>query len=177
MAKYNLTMINKENYVYWLEGDKDTVNQEVVWRELYSRYGYIFHTVQMIEYNIANILAIEKYASRVNKPLSEERFERIKKAINKEFKKLLEQTFGDLKSRVRRSNYLKEVDYDELSKIVEYRNYLAHSCYKENLLKNKLNTIESVDAFVSELNDYECSVVELNNKLVKIFEKYKKRPF
>ena len=166
-------MIDKERYIYWLEGDKDTLNQEVVWRELYSRFGYIFHVVQMLEYNIANIIAIEKFKKRANKPLSEERFINIKKRIAEEFEKLSKQTFGELKDKVKKSEFLKEIDYNELSEIVEYRNYLAHNCYKEKLLKNELRTIESVDSFVEELNNYECRIRELNDLVVKILESHK----
>ena len=56
---------------------------------------------------------------------------------------------------------------------MEYRNYLAHNCYKEKLLKNELRTIESVGSFVEELNNYECHVRELNDLVVKILENHK----
>jgi len=47
-------MLAENKYLYWLNKDNIEINDEVVWRELYCRIGCIFHTIQMIEYNIAN---------------------------------------------------------------------------------------------------------------------------
>ena len=54
-------MIEKEKYLYWLNADDPKLDQEVVFREMYSRIGSIFHILQMNEYNIANTLAIEEF--------------------------------------------------------------------------------------------------------------------
>ena len=51
-------MIDKTKYLYWFDPDNPSFEEEVVWRELYSRIGYIFHIVQMVEYNIANITGL-----------------------------------------------------------------------------------------------------------------------
>ena len=60
-----------------------------------------------------------------------------------------------------------------LEKIVDYRNYLAHRCFKEKLLSNQLNTIEDADKFVDELNDYEIIVHDFNEWLLTIFKENK----
>ena len=54
-------MVNKTKYLYWLNTKDSNLTEEVVWREMYSRIGHIFHIVQMVEYNIANILSIEEF--------------------------------------------------------------------------------------------------------------------
>ena len=41
-------MIDKSKYLYWLNKDDPQIDGEVVWRELYSRIGCFFHTVQNI---------------------------------------------------------------------------------------------------------------------------------
>lgn len=60
-----------------------------------------------------------------------------------------------------------------LEKIVNYRNYLAHNCFKEKLLNNELNTIEDVDKFVNELNEFEVIIKDFNECLIQIFNKNK----
>lgn len=56
-----------------------------------------------------------------------------------------------------------------LKKIVEYRNYLAHRCFKEKLLNNELKSIEDADKFVDELNEFEVMVKDFNEWLLDIF--------
>ena len=57
--------------------------------------------------------------------------------------------------------------------MVDYRNYLAHQCFKEKLLNNKLETLDDIDLFVNELNEYEVTVAELNEFVLEIFKKHK----
>ena len=54
-------MIDKNKYLYWLNTDDSNLTEEVVWREMYSRIGHVFHVIQMVEYNISNILSIEEF--------------------------------------------------------------------------------------------------------------------
>ena len=140
---------------------------------LYSRIGLIFHIMQMNEYNSANILAIEEFEKEKGSTFTEEDIERVRGNIDKKFEELSKLTFGQLKSRVEKSIYLEEINMDMLSKIVDYRNYLAHRCFKEKLLNNQLNTIEDADKFVDELNEFEVLVHEFNEWLLTIFEKNK----
>lgn len=58
-----------------------------------------------------------------------------------------------------------------LEKIVEYRNHLAHRCFKEKLLNNELKSIDDADKFVDELNEFEVMVKDFNEWLLDIFEK------
>src|SRR5574344_694317 len=80
---------------------------------------------------------------------------RIKTNVDMKFKKLSILTFGSLKKLVGQSEYLKDVNLDELSRMVSYRNYLAHQCFKEKLLNKDLQTLQDVDRFIDELNDFE----------------------
>ena len=164
-------MIEKGNYLYWLQADNPNLDLEIVWRELYARIGMIFHIIQMNEYNIANIIALEEYEKENGKELANQDICQIKDNIDKKFEKLSKMTFGQLEKEVEKSNYLSEIDMDKLSKIVNYRNYLAHRCFKEKLLKNELSTIEETD----KLNDFEVVIHDFNEWLLKIFRKYKIR--
>jgi len=90
-------MIDKEKYLYWMNPDDPLLESQLIWREMYSRIGFIFHTIQMAEYNLANILAIEVFEKETSRLFSLEDIERIKSNIDIKFKKLSTLTFGGLK--------------------------------------------------------------------------------
>lgn len=56
--------------------------------------------------------------------------------------------------------------------MVKYRNYLVHNCFKEKLIENQLS-LEKIDGFVYQLNDFEETIREFNDQLVKLFEIHK----
>ena len=162
-------MIDKEKYLYWMNPDDPLLESQLIWREMYSRIGFIFHIIQMAEYNLANILAIEEFEKETSRLFSLEDIERIKSNIDIKFKKLSTLTFGSLKKIVEQSIYLKSIDMDKLSKVVDYRNYLAHQCFKEKLLNYDLQTLHDVDKFIEQLNDFEEMITDFNDWLVSVF--------
>ena len=166
-------MVNKTKYLYWLNTKDSNLTEEVVWREMYSRIGHIFHIVQMVEYNIANILSIEEFEKEAKAVFELEDIQKIKENIDTKFERLSTLTFGQLSKEVEKSKYLNGVDLVKLKDFVDYRNYLAHRCFKEKLLKNELAKLEDVDSFVDELNVFEIKVVSLNEWLLKVFKNNK----
>lgn len=166
-------MVDKSKYLYWLNKDDPNLTIEVVWREMYSRIGHIFHIIQMVEYNIANILSIEEFEKETKTIFEEKDIERIKTNIDAKFDNLSTLTFGQLSKEVEKSQYLKELDILKLKDFVNYRNYLAHKCFKEKLWANELTELDDVDAFVDELNDFEFRAANLNEDLLKIFKNNK----
>lgn len=166
-------MVDTSRYLYWLKDNSDNMTKEVVFREMYSRIGHFFHVIQMVEYNIANIISIEEFEKENKTTFEPSDIERIRLNIEIKYQKLTSLTFGKLVKELSTSIYLKSIKLENLEEIVKFRNYLAHNCFKEKLLENKLDRLEDVDAFVDELNDYEEKAVELNDHLVQIFENNK----
>lgn len=162
-------MIDKEKYLYWMNPDDPLFESQLIMREMYSRIGFIFHVIQMAEYNLANILAIEEFEKETSRLFSVEDIERIKSNIDIKFRKLSTLTFGRLKKIVEQSVYLKSIDMDILSKVVDYRNYLVHQCFKEKLLNNDLQTLQDVDKFIEQLNDFKEMITDFNDWLVSVF--------
>ena len=163
-------MIDKNKYLYWLNEKDLNLTEEVVWREMYSRIGHIFHIVQMVEYNIANILSIEEFEKETKTVFEEKDIERIKTNTDLKFEKLSTLTFGKLAKEVETSKYLEGMDLSRLKDFVDYRNYLAHRCFKEKLLNDEMIKLEDVDKFVDELNDFEIKAAALNEWLLGIFK-------
>lgn len=163
-------MIDKNKYLYWLNTDDSNLTEEVVWREMYSRIGHVFHVIQMVEYNISNILSIEEFEKETKTIFEENDIEKIKIKIDLKFEKLSTLTFGQLSKEVEKSNYLKDIDMIMLKDFVIYRNYLAHKCFKEKLIANELSELEDIDRFIDELNDFELMASTINEYLLGIFK-------
>ena len=164
-------MIEIEKYLYWMDAKPIDLENEIVYREMYSRIGFIFHIIQMIEYNIANILALEEFEKKQSDTFTYSDVQLIKNNIDIKFSKLSKLTFGRLKDEVEKSKYLANVDMELLKKIVDYRNYLAHRCFKEKLLNNELSSVEDADKFVDELNNFETVSKNFNEWLLTVFRK------
>lgn len=165
-------MIDKTKYLYWLDANNPNVEQEIVYREMYSRIGCILHIFQMVEYNIANILSVEEFEKINGRIVSEEDIEQLKEDIKHKYKQMTKMMFGDLQKEIKKSKYLANIELDALKNIGKYRNYLVHNCFKEKLIDNK-SSLEDVDKFVDDLNDFEALISDFNNQLVKIFEAHK----
>ena len=163
-------MIDRKKYLYWVNKDDPNFPREVVWREMYSRFGFAFHLVQMVEYNIANILSIEEFEKKVKHELTVSDVDHVRKIVNERYKELSKMTFGQLKNEVKKSDLLQQIDLSALQNIVEYRNWLAHHCFKEQFLDQQAVSLEQVDSFIDELNDYEVTLKELNDWLVAVFK-------
>lgn len=170
--------VDQAKYLYWFDSNESSFEQQMVWRELYSSIGYFFHVVQMAEYNIANILSIEEFEKETADAFTPKDIERIKKNIETRYKKLSGKsyTFGHLAKEAETSVYLSGIDKKALGEIVKYRNYLAHECFKEKLLAGSLKTLEEVDAFVDELNEFKTRVVKLNEEVLEIFKQKRIQP-
>lgn len=166
-------MIDKTKYLYWLQPDDPNLCKEVVWRELYSRFGHAFHLVQMVEYNMANILSLEEFEKEAGREFTPEDIKRVKGLVDKRYKKLSKMTFGRLKKEAESSVYLNRLDLVALKKIVDYRNWLAHHCFKELFLDQQNAALEQVDALIDEINDFEAVLTMLNNWLVDVFKENK----
>lgn len=168
----NKIVIDKNKYLYWLDENNPELEQEKVYREMYSRIGHILHIVQMIEYNIANILSLEEFEKINGKLVREDDIQQVKKNIDIKYKKLTKKTFGKLGKEIKKSSYLSNLNLEALEKIIVYRNYIVHSCFKEKLLKNELS-LNDIDDFMDELNDYELIIMSLNEALLDVFKKHK----
>lgn len=82
-----MSMIDNTKYLSWLDADSPDLEDEMAYCEMYSRIGHILHVIQMIEYNIANILSLEEFEKINGKPVTSKDIEQIKASIKEEYKK------------------------------------------------------------------------------------------
>ena len=167
-------MIDLDKYLYWLSDDNINTD-EIVFREMYSRIGYLLHVIQMIEYNIANILSLEEFENQNKEIFTFEDVDNIRELVDDKFNSLSNLTFGNLNKQVKSSKYLSKIDKEELKNIKEYRDFLVHRCFKEKLLNDSFKSIDQVEAFIDELNDYESRCKNMNEELINIYNANKSK--
>ncbi len=84
--------MNQEKYLYWFDTQNPYFLHEVVFREMYARIGHIFHLIQMIEYNLANIMALEEFDKETLTVFKTGDIERVKKKIAEKYGRISDST-------------------------------------------------------------------------------------
>lgn len=162
--------MNNKKYLYWLNTENEFT--ETVWREMYSRIGVIVHLSQMIEYNLANILAISKMKNRViqEEPINEARLVEIKKECDKEYRRLNSLPLGKIKNSISDNLYINSHLAETIENILKERNYIIHNVFKDDLFSEQFKDLDEVEKYIDELNDVEFKMRELNNQLLSVFK-------
>lgn len=162
-----------KKYLYWLNTENEFT--ETVWREMYSRVGAIVHLSQMIEYNLANILAIGKMKNKIvqEEPISKARLAELKVYCNKEYTRLNRLTLGKIKDSIADSPYINSSLSETIETVLKERNYIVHNVFKDNLFSKRFEDLDEVEKYIDELNDIEFKMRELNNQLLVIFKEHK----
>ena len=137
--------------------------------ELWGKVGFIVNLSQMIEYNLANILAFDEILREFDNADSMYLFEYnifVSKANNlyNEFSK---RTFGYGLKRAKEINFFTEDSLKRLHKICEERNFVVHHLFKDDL---KLKYVETDPTFYFErLEKLIENMYEANEDLSRIF--------
>ena len=129
--------------------------------ELWGKVGFIVNLSQMIEYNLANILAF----SEILRDLFE--YNTFVSKANNLYDELSKRTFGYGLKRAKEINFFTEDSLKRLHKICAERNFVVHHLFKDDL---KLKYIETDPTFYFErlekLIEY---MYEANEDLSRIF--------
>lgn len=143
---------------------------------LYAKVGFIVHLSQMIEYNLSNILAFDELLKEIKDKNSMFTFEynTLARNANKIYHFLKKKSLGYGINKAKELGFFTNKSQEYLNKICKERNFVIHSLFKEDLLKN--NYIEKDPTFY--FNGLESLINEMgdiNNDLSKIFEGQKKQ--
>lgn len=164
-------MIDKTKYFYWLTGSEEEQEKEIVWREMYSAIGYIVHLMQMIDYNIANILAISDMNTKIleKEPLTEQEYVEIKDKAKKFYNKIISISTGRLRDKFKNSPLLSSDDVSLIQDAIKKRNEIIHKIFIDDLVAKKFDNLEEVDKYIDYLNKFEEDLRNLNEELLCIF--------
>ena len=140
---------------------------------LWARVGFIMQLSQMIEYNLLNILAGNKYLDGIEE-LSIYDFNGYDKAAkdsNDVLKYNNESTLGKLLNKAVKEGIFTDNFIKVLEKVVEKRNYYTHQFFKDQLDKNVLESNPS--HYFKDMSETISLSYEVNKALLEIDKDYR----
>lgn len=142
-------------------------------QKIWAQVGFIVQLSQMVEYNLANIIASNEILSKLDNKDSVYVFEYndLAEESNKWYEILSKSTFGTVIKRAREVKFFTEASYSLLENALKKRNYVVHQFYKDDLTKKvlEINPMEYYD----ELAEIVDVLKKLNDDLLLIFKKQK----
>ena len=146
----------------------DKVENEL--QEIYSKIGFIVHLSQMIEYNLAYILALDNLQTKLEKKELEFVYEynEIVDESNKWYDKLTRMTLGSILKKAKEIKYFTKSSYKLLKKVLTERNEIIHNFFKKDL-KDKI--LEKTPSYFKDyLSEQISEFCIINNELIRILE-------
>ncbi len=140
---------------------------------LWGKVGFIVNLSQMVEYNLANILAFDEILREFENTDSMFvlEYNEIAERANHWYKKLSKKTFGGNFNRAKEIKFFTEEIEELLLKAIEKRNFVIHRLFKEDLQKKYLET--NPQFYYDELEETIFLLNSINESLVEIFKKQK----
>jgi len=142
-------------------------------KELWGKVGFIVNLFQMLEYNLANILAFDEilreFDARDSMYVLE--YNEFAEKANLWYSKLSKRSLGYALNRAKEIKYFTKESEILLSKAIEKRNYVVHQLFKEDLDKKYLDSNPSF--YFDELEDTIELLYSINNSLAEIFKNQK----
>ena len=149
----------------------DRMKKQLV--ELWEKVGFIVHLSQMVEYNLANILAFDEILREfeITDSMFVFEYNEFVKRANNWYKELSKRTFGGNVKRAKEIKFFTEESEELLLKAIEKRNYVIHSLFKDDLKNKYLET--NPKYYFNELEETISLLNSINESLVEIFKHQK----
>lgn len=140
---------------------------------LWGKVGLIVNLSQMVEYNLANILAFDEILRKFETTDSMFVFEynEFVERANNWYKRLSEMTFGANFKRAKEIKFFTKESEELFSKAIDKRNYVVHSLFKDDLKNKYLET--NPKYYFDELEETISLLNIINESLVEIFKQQK----
>ncbi len=141
--------------------------------EVLGKVGLIVHFSQLIEYNVANILAFDDLLDKFNDndEMYSFEYEQFKKKAENLYKDLSIQPMGACLKRAKDVRFFTKDSYERLRSMCDERNWAVHQLFKEDL---ELGHIETDPIFYFDrLENIIDDMSAINQDLIKIFENQK----
>ena len=140
---------------------------------LWEKVGFIVNLSQMLEHNLANILAFDEILREFENTDSMFVFEynEFVERANNWYKELSKRTFGGNFRRAKEIKFFTKESEELLSKAIGKRNFVVHRLFKEDLQKNYMET--NPEFYFNELEETISLLNSINESLVEIFKKQK----
>lgn len=141
--------------------------------EILEKVGLIINLSQMIEYNVANILAFDDLLSSFNdrNDMYSFEYEQFKEQAEDLYEELSSQTMGGCLQKAKNVRFFTKKSYKRLQFICNERNWATHKLFKEDLELKHLETDPMF--YYDRLENIINEMYDINQDLVKILEKQK----
>ena len=142
-------------------------------QKIWAQVGFIVQLSQMVEYNLANIIASNEILGKLENKDSIYVFEYndLAEESNRWYKKLSKSTFGAVIKRAKDVKFFTEESYKLLEDALKKRNYVMHQFFKDDLTKKVLET--NPMEYFDELAEIVDVLKKVNDDLLLIFKKQK----
>ena len=140
---------------------------------LWGKVGLIVNLSQMVEYNLANILAFDEILQKfeTTDPMFVFEYNEFVERANNWHKRLSKMTFGSNLKRAKKIKFFTKESEELLSKAIDKRNYVVHSLFKDDLKNKYLET--NPKYYFKELEETISLLNTINESLVEIFKQQK----
>ncbi len=141
--------------------------------EVLGKVGLIVHFSQLIEYNVANILAFDDLLDKFNDndEMYSFEYEQFKKQAEKLYETLSSKPMGASLEKAKKVRFFTKDSYDRLRSMCDERNWAVHQLFKEDL---ELGHIETDPIFYfDKLENIIDDMSAINQELIKIFQNQK----
>jgi hypothetical protein len=140
---------------------------------LWEKVGLVVNLSQMVEYNLANILAFDEILREFEERDSMFVYEynEFAKQANKWYDKLSKKSLGKSLNRAKEIKFFTEESEKTLLEAIEKRNYVIHHLFKDDLTKKSLDTNPTV--YYQELEETIALLTSVNDCLIEIFKQQK----
>ena len=144
------------------------------YKKVWEMVGFVVNLSQMIEYNLANILALNEILVSFDKEESMFEFEYVEllKKTDEWYKKLDRFELGKLLENIKSKTDFTEEFITFLIEIKTERNYFVHNVFKEDLFTKEFQN--NPKQFIPRLQELIGKMNAANEALVKIFADMKK---
>lgn len=148
-------------------------NIEKQLKDVWTKVGVIVNLSQMVEYNLANILAFNEilceFEERDSMFVCE--YNEFAEQANKWYNILSQRPLGKSLKRAKEIKFFTEESEEILTQAIEKRNYVVHHLFKDDLTKKNLDTNPTV--YYHELEETIALLVSVNDSLIEIFKQQK----
>lgn len=144
------------------------------YKKVWGSIGFVVNLSQMIEYNLANILALNEILSSFDKQDSMYVFEYnelVERAENW-YKILSKKELGKHLKEIEKKNIFTDDFVKEIDKVREERNYFVHHVFKDDLVSKEFQN--NPKQYIPRLQELVYRMDAVNKALCKIFDDMKK---
>ena len=141
--------------------------------DVLGKVGLIVHLSQLIEYNVANILAFNDLLDKFNDndEMYSFEYEQFKKQAEKLYKTLSSKPMGASLEKAKKVRFFTKDSHERLRSMCDERNWAVHQLFKEDLEFRHLETdpifyFDKLENIIDDMN-------AINQELIKIFENQK----